>query len=159
MASSEQLEREADDARTRVLHTLDELRARTTPGQLVDHLIDYANASTGGAFLNNLGRQVAENPLPIALLGTSLAWLALARNGSAARGDGGALLAGATDASRSFLALCKEDPIVLAGIGVALGALLGAFIPSGTVADAATSSATRANAGAQEVVDAELGHA
>jgi len=76
MKSSTRLEQETDEARARVNNTLEELRARTTPGQLVDQLIDYARDSSGGAFFDNLSRQVVNNPMPVVLLGTSLAWLA-----------------------------------------------------------------------------------
>src|SRR5437762_6242905 len=78
MKSSERLELETDEARARVTNTLEELRARVTPGQLVDQVIDDARDSSGGAFFNSLGRQVVDNPLPVALLGMSIAWLAVA---------------------------------------------------------------------------------
>src|SRR4051812_21979344 len=87
MKSSAQLELETEEARSRVNATLDELRARATPGQLVDQLIDYARGSDGGAFLGNLKRQAVNNPLPVVLLGTSLAWLAFASAKPAARID------------------------------------------------------------------------
>ena len=35
-------------------------------------------------------------------------------------------------ASQNFVALCKEEPIVLAGIGLALGATIGALLPAST---------------------------
>src|SRR5437868_672684 len=85
MKSSEQLEQETEEARARVNNTLEELRSRATPGQLVDQLIDYARGSGGGAFFNNLGRQVTDNPLPVVLLGTSIAWLAVASARPASR--------------------------------------------------------------------------
>ena len=224
MKSSERLELETDEARARVTNTLEELRARVTPGQLVDQVIDYARDSSGGAFFNNLGRQVVDNPLPVALLGMSIAWLAIASgrprplrlpSGSGLRdageraavmGEGmaeaartaGSELAERTrasasavadnlretasrvssaaqsatsaidnirerassaydtaavaarraassvgesapaigrnvaGASQSFVTLCKEQPIVLAGIGVALGATIGALLPTST---------------------------
>src|SRR5207237_6305996 len=86
MKSSEQLEQETAEARARVNNTLEELRSRATPGQLVDQVIDYARGSGGGAFFNNLGRQVVDNPLPVVLLGTSVAWLAVASARPAGRG-------------------------------------------------------------------------
>jgi len=79
MKSSAQLESETEASRARVNATLEELRARTTPGQLVDQLIDYARGSDGGAFYGNLRRQVVNNPLPVIVLGASLAWLAFAQ--------------------------------------------------------------------------------
>jgi ElaB/YqjD/DUF883 family membrane-anchored ribosome-binding protein len=223
MKSSERLELETEEARARVTNTLEELRARATPGQLVDQVIDYARDSSGGAFFNNLGRQVVDNPLPIALLGMSVAWLAIAsgrptrrvqlpdggslrdaseraaavgenlaetarstvsdfadrtkasasavaeslsetgsRIGNAARSATGAIdsirerasntyetaavaarraassVSGSSPAIRrnvaragqDFVALCKEQPIALAGIGLALGAIFGALLPT-----------------------------
>jgi Protein of unknown function (DUF3618) len=39
---SEKLEREAGRTRAQLSETLDELRARMNPGQVIDQLIDYA---------------------------------------------------------------------------------------------------------------------
>src|SRR5690348_5399291 len=88
MKSSTQLESETEEARARVNATLEELRARTTPGQLVDQVIEYARGSGGGAFVGNLKSQVVNNPLPVVLLGASLIWLAFA-NARPSRRDGG----------------------------------------------------------------------
>jgi hypothetical protein len=82
MTTSERLERETERTREQIEATLDELRARMTPGQVVDQLVDYAYDSSGGMFFHNLRRQVVNNPLPVALMGAGLAWLAVAsRNG------------------------------------------------------------------------------
>jgi ElaB/YqjD/DUF883 family membrane-anchored ribosome-binding protein len=78
MSKTAQLEREAEDTRAQLAQTLDELRERITPGQLVDQAVDYAKDSGGGMFVRNLGRQTAANPLPVALIGAGLAWLMLA---------------------------------------------------------------------------------
>jgi hypothetical protein len=93
MASSEQLEREAQATRTRIEQTLAELRMRISPGQIVDQAVDYARDTTGGDFVRNLSRQVADNPVPIALMGAGLVWLMMAprrpRDGAIERtGDG-----------------------------------------------------------------------
>jgi hypothetical protein len=78
MTSSAQLEREAEDTRTQLARTLDELRERITPGQLVDQAVDYAKDSGGGMFVRNLGRQTVANPIPVALIGAGIGWLMLA---------------------------------------------------------------------------------
>ncbi|HXD46457.1 MAG TPA: DUF3618 domain-containing protein [Pseudolabrys sp.] len=94
MASSEQLEREAQAARAQVEATLAELRARVSPGQMLDEAIDYARERNGAEIVKNFGRQVSDNPMPVALMGAGLAWLMFAqrqpRNGRAAetKGDG-----------------------------------------------------------------------
>jgi ElaB/YqjD/DUF883 family membrane-anchored ribosome-binding protein len=236
MKSSAQLEVETEEARARVNSTLEELRARATPGQLVDQLIDYARASDGGMFADNLRRQVVGNPLPVVLLGTSLAWIALGSTRAAVRSNGqsrtdfrhaveGAMAntnarldqatesasdvadnvrersaetvdnvrervsdavdtlrenAGSTadnlrdraseaygraansgrrvassvaetltdtqrsvaDFSRNFVALCKEQPILMASVGVALGATLGALLPTSDVENRLVGSAS-----------------
>jgi hypothetical protein len=77
MSTSEQLERETEKERARISETLDELRARMTPGHVVDRLVDYATDSSGGMFFRNLRQQAVNNPVPVALVGAGLAWLAI----------------------------------------------------------------------------------
>ena len=77
MTSSAQLERHADRQRERIVETLDELRGRLTPGQIVDQVSDYVSEGTGGAFLRNLRAQCIANPVPVAFMGAGLAWLML----------------------------------------------------------------------------------
>jgi hypothetical protein len=77
MSTSEQLERETEKERARISETLDELRARMTPGHVVDRLVDYATDSSGGMFFRNLRQQAVDNPVPVALVGAGLAWLAI----------------------------------------------------------------------------------
>jgi ElaB/YqjD/DUF883 family membrane-anchored ribosome-binding protein len=85
MTSSAQLEQEAEQARTQLAQTLDELRERITPGQLVDQAVDYAKDSGGGMFVRNLGNQMTANPLPVALIGAGMAWLMLSTGTRSAR--------------------------------------------------------------------------
>jgi hypothetical protein len=84
MTTTEQLEREAEATRARISATLDELRARMTPGHVVDQLVDYANDSSAGDFFRNLREQVVANPLPVALMGAGMAWLAFSNRRNAA---------------------------------------------------------------------------
>ena len=77
MTNSARLEREAEQTRSQLAQTLDELRERITPGQLIDEAVDYAKDSGGGVFVRNLGRQTTANPLPVALIGAGIAWLML----------------------------------------------------------------------------------
>jgi ElaB/YqjD/DUF883 family membrane-anchored ribosome-binding protein len=73
MMSSEQLERQTEQNRAEVELTIEELKARLTPGQIVDEILSYAK--DGGRELTaNLGRQITNNPLPVALVGAGLAW-------------------------------------------------------------------------------------
>lgn len=71
--SSADLQREIDAQRSRVEDTIDQIQDKLSPGQLVDELLNYTKG--GGEIVSNLQRQVTSNPLPVALLGVSLAWL------------------------------------------------------------------------------------
>jgi Protein of unknown function (DUF3618) len=81
MASqTEQFEREAEETRWQLSGTLEELRSWMTPGRVVDQLLDYTKDGPAGEFLQNLGRQVRENPMPVVLIGIGIAWLVVASN-------------------------------------------------------------------------------
>jgi hypothetical protein len=165
--SSAQLEREAEQTRSQLAATLEELRGRITLGQLVDQTLDYARESNIGELARNLGRDARDNPLPLALIGTGIAWLMMTngrrRGFDAVLADATASASGALEettmqphgtaawassaaanaaerasdvyqnvsaAGGSFLAFCRDHPLVLAGVGIALGGLLGAALPS-----------------------------
>ena len=87
MMSSEQLERQTEQSRADVEHTIDELRARLTPGQLIDEILSYTRDG-GRQFTSNLGHQVTSNPMPVLLIGAGLAWFLLGRDGAAAGANG-----------------------------------------------------------------------
>lgn len=84
MMSSEQLERQTEQNRAEVELTIDELRARLTPGQIVDEVMSYWKDG-GSQFAMNLGRQVTNNPLPVALIGAGLAWFLFGQDATAHR--------------------------------------------------------------------------
>ena len=96
--SSEQLEQESERTRARLAETLEELRARLTPGQVVDQLVDYARDGAAGEFVRNLGHEVRRNPLPITLIGAGIGWLMMA-NGRSHRSDFDATARKARDAA------------------------------------------------------------
>jgi Protein of unknown function (DUF3618) len=199
---SEQLERAAEQNRVRLAETLDELRERVTPGQVLDQLIDYFGDGAGGEIVRNFGQQVRRNPLSVAVVGAGLAWLMIgnrpsdpaagrgtrvdnAERKAAARlatlsdrtsaGDGATsayrrageaasdtarrarmsadsayrsasdavseaahkasdtaatVSRNAAAARRTLADLCNDQPLVLAGLGLALGAALGTALPS-----------------------------
>ena len=85
--SSEQLERQAEQNRAEVELTIDELRARLSPGQIVDEILAYTRGG-GGEFVSNLGRQVTNNPMPVVLIGAGLAWFMMGRDAPASMGNG-----------------------------------------------------------------------
>jgi Protein of unknown function (DUF3618) len=66
--SSRDLEREADENRAQLSSTLDELRDRLTPGQIVDELFAGSSANVS-AFVRNLGTTFRDNPMPALLVG------------------------------------------------------------------------------------------
>ena len=75
----------ADIERTRsdIDQTLSAIEHKLTPGQLVDQGLAYLRESGGRQFVSNLGGQVRDNPMPVALVGIGLAWLmASGRNGA-----------------------------------------------------------------------------
>jgi ElaB/YqjD/DUF883 family membrane-anchored ribosome-binding protein len=72
--SSAELQREIEMQRNRVEDTIDQIQEKLSPGQLVDELLAYTKGG-GGEFVASLQRNVTANPLPVALLGVSLAWL------------------------------------------------------------------------------------
>ncbi len=77
MLKSELLEREAEARRVELAETFDEIRARATPGHVLDQLVDYATDSGGTDFFRNLRDQTIANPLALSLVGAGLAWLIL----------------------------------------------------------------------------------
>lgn len=81
--SAAELEREIELQRGRVEDTIDQIQQKLSPGQLVDELMAYTKGG-GGEFLASLQRNVTANPLPVALLGVSLAWLMAKPAGAAA---------------------------------------------------------------------------
>jgi Protein of unknown function (DUF3618) len=81
-SQSEKLEREAGQTRAQLSGTVEELRARISPGQVIDQLIDYASEGPAAEFRRNLVREVRENPLPLVLIGIGIAWLIVASSRS-----------------------------------------------------------------------------
>jgi hypothetical protein len=86
MLRSELLEREAEARRLELAETFDELRARATPGHVLDQLVDYASGSGGVDFFRNLRDQTVANPLALGLVGAGLAWLMMSSGRDARRG-------------------------------------------------------------------------
>lgn len=71
---SAELQREVEQQRARLEDRIDQIQQKLSPGQLVDEMLAYTKGG-GGEFLGTLQRQVTANPLPVAMLGVSLAWL------------------------------------------------------------------------------------
>lgn len=84
--SAAELQREIEMQRNQVENRIDQIADRLSPGQLVDELMSYTKGG-GGEFLSSLQRSVTSNPLPVALLGVSLAWLMAKPGGSSKSGS------------------------------------------------------------------------
>ena len=78
--SAAELEVDAQAARARVAETADSIRSRMSPGQLIDEFTGLFTGGDGATALNNLKGQIRDNPLPMALVGTGLAWLMMGGN-------------------------------------------------------------------------------
>lgn len=85
--SAAELQRELELQRSRVESTIDQIQQKLSPGQLVDELLAYTKGG-GGEFVASLQRNVTANPLPVALLGVSLAWLMAKPAPAHSDGDG-----------------------------------------------------------------------
>lgn len=72
---SAEIEQEIAQDRQRIEERLDAIQQRMSPGQLVDEALAYVKSSGGGEYASNLGAAVKNNPIPLALMGVSLAWL------------------------------------------------------------------------------------
>ncbi|HEX3431413.1 MAG TPA: hypothetical protein VHT03_11050 [Rhizomicrobium sp.] len=89
--STTNIENQAEVHRAHISELIDELRERVTPGEILDQLLGW---DEGHEIARNFGRQVKANPLPLALVGTGVAWLMLSdgiqrRNGGYASASTG----------------------------------------------------------------------
>jgi hypothetical protein len=73
--SASEIEREVEATRASVEETVEALKEKMTLGQMVDEAAGYFRTSGGPQMFSNLGHQVRENPLPLALVGLGLVWL------------------------------------------------------------------------------------
>jgi ElaB/YqjD/DUF883 family membrane-anchored ribosome-binding protein len=81
--SSREIERDVEQTRARMTETLDELRARMSPGQILDEVLDYAKGSGGRRMMHNVGRTLQDNPAPLLVIGAGIAWMMAAARPSA----------------------------------------------------------------------------
>jgi len=73
--SASDIEREVEATRASVEETVEALKDKMTLGQMVDEAAGYFRSSGGSEAFSNLGAQMRNNPLPLALVGVGLAWL------------------------------------------------------------------------------------
>lgn len=86
--SPDAIERELAKTRARLGDHLDELTRRLSPGQLVDEALMYVKEGQAADFVRNLGTSVRDNPLPVALIGAGLVWLAFSSMRGGSNGTG-----------------------------------------------------------------------
>jgi hypothetical protein len=77
--STEEVQSEVRQSRAEVKDTLDAIQDRLSPSQMFDQAVAYLRGGGANEFLRNFGAAVRDNPVPVALLGTGLAWLMLSR--------------------------------------------------------------------------------
>jgi hypothetical protein len=77
--SADEVQREVRQSRAEVEDALEAIQDRLSPSQMFDQAVNYLRGSGGNEFMRNLGATVRDNPVPVALLGTGLAWLMLSR--------------------------------------------------------------------------------
>jgi Protein of unknown function (DUF3618). len=73
--NSAAIERDIEADRRRIEEKIDAIQQRMSPGQMVDEVLAYTKSSGGGEYLANLGTAFKNNPIPLAMMGVSLAWL------------------------------------------------------------------------------------
>jgi Protein of unknown function (DUF3618) len=87
--SATEIERDVQQSRAEIEHTLDAIQERLSPGQLVDQAVNYFRGGRGVDFARNLGDSIAANPIPVTLMGVGLAWMMISGQRSARDGDRG----------------------------------------------------------------------
>lgn len=81
--SPDEIEADLDQTRARMEADLEALQDRLSPGHLMDEAMRYVRTGGAAEYFRNLGEAAKRNPVPLALVGTGLAWLAFSgRRGS-----------------------------------------------------------------------------
>ena len=82
-----ELEREVEDARSRIDRTVEALKDKMQPKELFDEATKMMG-QTSNKVLTTAVEQLRENPIPIALIGLGVAWLAISQTRRASAGSG-----------------------------------------------------------------------
>jgi hypothetical protein len=76
---TDELERASEVHRARIAVLVDELRGHVTPGEIVNQLVGRDAGQEVVRYLTwQARRQLRQNPIPVAIIGTGIAWLLLA---------------------------------------------------------------------------------
>lgn len=159
--SPEEIEHEIELTQQRMEQTIEAIRHDLSPGQIVDQAIHWLKegrvGGTASGFADSLSNTIKENPVPVALVGIGLTWLAVSSRGavrastsfvdetaalkeraSTMSRDAGErarevkerVQVAASRARESSSELWDSQPLVVGAIAVGVGALLGALLPS-----------------------------
>jgi len=71
---TDRIEDDVNQSRHRLNETLSKLGSKLSPGQMLDEGLGLVQGQAG-KFAGKLGRQIRDNPLPVALIGAGIAWL------------------------------------------------------------------------------------
>ncbi|MFO7653372.1 MAG: DUF3618 domain-containing protein [Candidatus Krumholzibacteriia bacterium] len=82
--STSEIRRDIEDTRADMHETVDALERKLSPGQLLDQLWDRVGRGGAGA----VGDVVREHPVPLAMVGAGLAWLAIEKATDSGRDTG-----------------------------------------------------------------------
>jgi hypothetical protein len=152
--SSREIEQDVERTRAHMAETLDELRSRMSPGQILDEVLGYARDTGGGRTLSNLGRTVQDNPAPLLLIGAGVAWMMMGGNGQripSRRPDGSA----AEGARRAAAGLSQKAGVAtdaVAGMAVDLSDSL--WQTAEGIGDTASSTVDAASSAMHDMRDA-----
>jgi ElaB/YqjD/DUF883 family membrane-anchored ribosome-binding protein len=84
----EDIERDLNRTRANLSGTLEAIGSKLTPGQMMDQAMQYMRTSLPADFSSNLAMSVRNNPIPVALIGVGIAWMAMSgRRGSMPRSN------------------------------------------------------------------------
>ena len=145
----EELERNAEQIRADLDRTLDALERKLSPSQLLDRSLAYLRDHSG-ELTRSVGEAVERNPVPIVLAVAGIGWLVASSlsssrktidvtppeatsatsGGSRFRDRASMARAQARRAQYRAISALEERPLLFGGLAVALGALLGAIVPS-----------------------------
>ncbi len=142
----EQLERRADQIRADMDRTLDALERKLAPSQLLDKSLAYLRDHAGDV-ARSVGDTVRRNPIPVLLAVAGIGWLVVSsvrrRDDESPHADEPPArlrsrfqdrVAAAREQTRragdQVVSTVEDRPLLFGGLAVAIGALIGAVIPS-----------------------------
>ncbi len=145
--SPDEIQSEIERTRADMSRTIDAIQRRLSPSELMEQALDYFRSGPG-AFASNLGDAIRNNPIPVALVGVGLAWLAFGGPGRPAYlhradTDGGADIDYAGETARHGMEragdMAARTGQRIGGMASAAGARMGdAYAGARDTADAAS---------------------